>query len=147
MAKKYSIGKKKNIKSRNSVTYGYTPKGLDFKKENLHLFFAFIAWLIVCAGIYITAVHYEFRPIMIIYSIAGAVLFICYYIANGGIKQRDFSEMQKPPEMGYDEFHTLLEHLKKRQHYKKYLFAAFIPFPLILLCDYMIIFWIPRLMS
>lgn len=147
MAKKYSIGKKKRIKSRESVTSSYTAKGLDFKKENIYLFLVFIAWLILCAGIYITAVYFEFKPIMIIYSVAGVVLFICYYFANGGIKRRDFSDMEKPPEMGYDEFHTLLEHLKKRQHYTKYLFAAFIPFPMVLLCDYMIIVWIPRLMS
>lgn len=145
MAKKYNIGKKKRIKSRDSVTSGYTPKGLDFKKENVRLFLVFLAWLILCAGIYITAVHFEFGAIISIYAITGTVLFLCYYIINGGIKRRDFSEMEKPPEMGYDEFHRLTEHLKKREHYRKYLFAAFIPFPLIILCDYMILFWIPRI--
>ena len=147
MAKKYTGMKKKNTSEaaepRKKGFFGspgvsHTP---EQKRGHFHLAMFLIAWIIITSAVYMTAIQFEFVPILYIYTTAGAALFVAYAITNGGVGRRDLSELEKPPEMGYDEFNTRIEGLKKRLHIAKYLLAAFIPFPFIMIIDFLIIHW------
>ena len=70
----------------------------------------------------------------------GVILFFVFFFMNGGLRKKDLSKIQKPPEMGYDEFQSILNYFQKRQEKAQYVFVAFIPFPVIILVDYFISF-------
>jgi len=78
---------------------------------------------------------------MPVYTIAGGALFVVWLIYNGGFKKPDYTQYEKPDEMGYDEYCALLDKLKERQRKAKYFLALFVPFFLIMLVDYVLIFW------
>jgi len=111
------------------------------KKEFLHLFLYLVLWLVFTASVYITCTAFEFFPIVPIYAVTGLILFFVYVYFNGGIKRIDPAKFEKPDDMGYDEFENILERIRYRQKRSKYFLILFIPFPMILLMDYVIIVW------
>ena len=123
------------------------------KREYLKLFLYLIGWIVLLAGIYITCVqleksYWERNQIVerlpytsLVYLILGFVLFCVWLIFNGGFKKIDIDKYEKPDDMGYDEFCQLRDKLKDRQKKSKYYLILFIPFPLIMLIDYIIIVW------
>jgi len=115
------------------------------KKEYLRLFLYFTLWLVLTSSIYITCTAFEFFPIVPIYAVLGLVLFLIYVYFNGGMKKIDPSKFEKPEEMGYDEYETILARIRARHKRSKYFLILFIPFPMILLMDYVIIVWGERL--
>ena len=124
--------------------YGQSPKKertSEEKREYLKLFLYLAGWTIFLAGIYITCSRLDFKPVMFIYTAAGCALFLVWLVFNGGLKKIDIDKYEKPDGMGYDEFCRLRDKLKERQKKSKYYLILFIPFPLIMLTDYIIIVW------
>ena len=123
------------------------------KKEYKKLALFLVAWVILVASVYIAGIqienfYWEKNPdaaaipyTTLIYTIAGLVLFFVWLIYNGGFKKVDVTKYEKPDEMGYDEFCKFIDKLKERQRKAKYFFVLFIPFPLIMITDYIIIVW------
>lgn len=130
--------------SRFVGKYGQSPRKErtpEEKREYKKLALYLIGWTIILATVYMTCVMLEFRPIMLIYTIAGGALFLVWLIFNGGFKQIDVTKYEKPDEMGYDEYCRIIDKLKERQRKAKYYLILFLPFLLIMLVDYVIIFW------
>ena len=124
--------------------YGQSPKKErtpEEKREYLKLFVFLVVWTIFLSGVYITCSRLEFKPIMPVYTAAGGVLFLVWLVFNGGFKKIDIDKYEKPDDMGYDEFCRLRDKLKNRQKKSKYYLILFIPFPLIMLTDYIIMVW------
>lgn len=124
--------------------YGQSPRKErtpEEKREYLKLMLYLLGWIILLSAIYMTCVQVGFQYIMLIYTVLGGALFIVWLVFNGGFKKIDIDKYEKPEEMGYDEFHRLRNKLKQRQKKSKYYLILFIPFPLIMLMDYIIIVW------
>lgn len=111
------------------------------KKEYLKLFIFLLLWSLLLTAIYMTCIRLEFEPIMLIYTAAGGILFLVWLIFNGGVRKIDISKYEKPPEMGYDEFHSFTEKLRERQKRAKIWMVLYMPFLFILAIDYIIIIW------
>ncbi|MCL2157948.1 MAG: hypothetical protein FWH48_00905 [Oscillospiraceae bacterium] len=112
-----------------------TPEQIsEYKKLALLL----VGWSILSASIYIACVQLEFYPIMPIYTIAAAALFLVWLIFNGGFKKVDVTKYERPEEMGYDEFCKFIDQLKERQKKAKYFLALFFPLVVIMLLDWYI---------
>jgi len=114
-------------------------------REHLKLFLFLITWIIFLSGVYMVCVQLEFEYIMPIYLILGAVLFFVWFISNGGFKKFDIEKIEKPEETSYEEFTAFINKIKERQNKAKYFLVLFIPFPMIMLFDLMIIVWGERL--
>jgi predicted nucleic acid-binding Zn ribbon protein len=148
--KKYKLKKAPEEEKEDSTSsrfigkFGQSPRKErtpEERKEYKKLALYLVGWTILLTAIYMTCVTLEFRPVMPIYTIAGGVFFIVWLIFNGGFKKPDYTQYEKPDEMGYDEYCTLLDKLKERQRKAKYFMVLFLPFFLIMLVDYVIIFW------
>lgn len=111
------------------------------KKEYLHLFLYLMLWLVLTSSVYMTCLTLEFFPIVPVYAVLSLVLFIVYVYFNGGVKRIDPAKFEKPDDMGYDEFQSILDKIRGRHKRSKYFLILFIPFPMILLMDYVIIVW------
>ena len=124
--------------------YGQSPKKErtpEEKSEYLRLLLYLIGWVVFLAGIYMACIQIGFEYIMIIYEILGIGLFLVWLVFNGGFKKVDLNKYEKPDNMGYDEFSQFIDKLKKRQKKAKYFLILFIPFPLIMMIDYIVIVW------
>ena len=149
MAKTYRKFKKKKQPAEETPAiqkykYGQAPKKArtsEEKREYLKLFLYLVGWVIFTTAVYMVCVRLNFEPIMLIYTILGAVLFLIWLVFNGGFKKIDLDKYEKPDDMGYDEFCAFIDKLKERQKKSKYFLILFIPFPLIMLADYIIIVW------
>ena len=151
MAKTYRRFKKKKAPNESPEEtstpvrkYGQSPRKVrtpEEKREYLKLFLYLSGWIIITAGIYMVCVRLEFKYIMLIYEILGIALFLVWLVYNGGFKSPDLTQYEKPDDMGYDEFSAIIEKLKNRKKKSKYFLILFIPFPLIMLMDYIIIVW------
>ena len=119
-----------------------TPEEL---REYLKLFLFMLTWIIFLSGVYMLCVQLEFAPVMPIYTVLGAALFIVWLIYNGGFKKLDIENIEKPEETSYEEFCAFTAKLKERQKKAKYFLILFIPFPMIMLVDYVIFVWSERL--
>ena len=121
-----------------------TPEEIkEYKKLAVFLF----GWLILVAALYIACIQIEEAhwvknqlsegiPVTpLVYTIVGAALFLVWLIYNGGFKKIDFTQYEKPDEMGYDEYYGILEKLKERQRKAKYFLILFIPFIVVMLAD------------
>jgi len=148
--KKYKLKKapedeKEDLPSSQFIgKYGQSPRKErtpEEIKEYRKLALFLIGWTTFLAAVYMTCVAFEFRPVMPVYTIAGGALFVVWLIYNGGFKKPDYTQYEKPDEMGYDEYCALLDKLKERQRKAKYFLALFVPFFLIMLVDYVLIFW------
>jgi len=149
--KKYKVKKTRDEEepegspySRFIGKYGQSPRKErtpEEKKEYMKLALFLILWTIFLAAVYMTCVALEFEPIMLIYTIAGAALFIVWLIYNGGFKKIDVTKYEKPDDMGYDEFCRFTDKLKERQRKAKYYLVLFLPFIMIMLVDYIMMFW------
>ena len=115
------------------------------KKEYLKLFLYLALWLVLTSSIYMTCMAFEIFPIVPVYTVLGLALFWIYIYFNGGVKRIDPMKFEKPEDMGYDEFENVLEKIRKRHKRSKYFLILFIPFPMILLMDYVIMVWGERI--
>jgi len=133
------------------------------KKEYAKLALFLVGWTILLAAVYMVFVRIEnnnyedyinifgtnegykmsvmFTVVLYVYLIAGVSLFFVWLIFNGGFKKVDVTKYEKPDEMGYDEFCGFIDKLKKRQKKAKYYLVLFMPFIIILLVDFVMIFW------
>ncbi|MCL1794794.1 MAG: hypothetical protein FWG34_13105 [Oscillospiraceae bacterium] len=112
-----------------------TPEQIsEYKKLALLL----VGWSILAASAYIVCIQFEFYPILPIYTFGGAALLILWLVFNGGFKKIDLDKIEKPDEMGYDEFCKFIDKLKERQKKAKYLLAFFLPLLVIMLVDWYI---------
>jgi len=112
-----------------------TPEQIkEYKKLGLLL----VGWAILAASVYMVCVQLEFYPIMPIYTFGGAALFLTWLIFNGGFKKIELDKIEKPEEMGYDEFCRFIDKLKERQRKAKYFLALFLPPLVIMLVDWYI---------
>ncbi|MCL2814256.1 MAG: hypothetical protein FWD23_06625, partial [Oscillospiraceae bacterium] len=123
-------------KEEENLPYGRLPKKKrtpeqinEYKKLGLLL----VGWAILTASVYIVCVRFEFYPILPIYTFGGAALFFVWLIFNGGFKKIDLEKIEKPDEMGYDEFCKFIDKLKERQRKAKYFLVLFFPFLVIML--------------
>ena len=71
-----------------------------------------IAWFVVCAAGYYTAVHFEFEAIVIIYGIMSIVFGVAFFLVNGGLR----STVKVQPA---EKENTATRKQKKRARYKK----------------------------
>ncbi|MCL2099857.1 MAG: hypothetical protein FWH24_05435 [Oscillospiraceae bacterium] len=117
----------------------------DEKREYLKLFLFLITWVIFLSAVYMVCLQLEFEPVMPVYTGLGAVLFFVWVIYNGGVKKIDTEKMEKPEETSYEEFCAFVDKLKTRQKKAKYILVLFIPFPVIMLADYVIMVWGERI--
>ena len=92
-------------------------------------------------------VRLEFEPVMPIYTGLGLILFIVWAVYNGGFKKIDADNLEKPEETSYEEFCAFTAKLKERQRKSKYFLILFIPFPMIMLMDYVIFVWGERILG
>ena len=90
-------------------------------------------------------VRLEFAPVMPIYTGLGLILFTIWVFYNGGFKKLDIEKIEKPEETSYEEFCAFINKLKERQRKAKYFLILFIPFPMIMLVDYVIFVWAEKL--
>jgi len=149
LPKKYRRFKKKKEQAEEASVvkkykYGESPKKehtAEEKREYRKLMLYLIGWVIITAGIYMTCVKLEFKYILPVYEGLGIILFFVWLVFNGGFKKPDLEKYEKPDDMGYDEFCKFIDKLKARQKKSKYFLILFIPFPLIMLIDYVIIVW------
>lgn len=143
MAKKFT-GLKKTSEHQNSENTGKPKRVLtaEQKKQHLKLLIMLIVWSVLLTAVYMTAIRFYFAPILYIYTGAGTAFFIAYYLVNGGLGRRNIEDFKRPYEMPYDEFCVKMEKFKKRLMYAKYLLIAFIPFPFILIIDFLLLSWI-----
>jgi len=112
-----------------------TPEQIkEYKKLGLLI----VGWSILAASVYMTCVQFEFYPIMPIYTFGALALFLTWLIFNGGFKKIDLGKIEKPDEMGYDEFCRFIDKLKERQRKAKYFLALFLPPLVIMLVDWYI---------
>ena len=131
--------KYKNIKKKTPIQA--EPSERSNKRRKLKLLALLIGWLIFLSSVYMTANTFEFAPVMFVYMGLSVILFLAFYIMNGGLRRIDLSTIEKPPEVGYDDFQNFINYLKRRQEKAQYIFIAFVPFPVILMVDYMILYW------
>ena len=117
----------------------------DEKREYLKLFLFMITWIIFLSGVYMVCIRLEFGPVLHIYPALGLILFITWLIYNGGFKRIETDNLEKPEDKSYEEFCAYVEKLKIKQRRAKYFLVLFIPFPMIILVDYMILIWGERL--
>jgi hypothetical protein len=145
--KKYKFQKKPQAPENTGFFGGRQRrnKSPEEMREYLKLFLFLITWSIFLSGIYMVCIRLWFEPIMLVYSILGAALFIVWVFYNGGFKKIDFEQIEKPEEESYEEFCAFVGKLKERQKKAKYFLILFIPFPMIMLIDYVIIVWSERL--
>ena len=115
------------------------------KREYLRLFLFLITWIIFLSAVYMVCIQLEFEPVMPIYTGLGIILFIVWIIYNGGFKKIEVEQLEKPEETSYEEFCAYTDKLKNRQKTAKYFLILFIPFPMIMLMDYVIFVWGERL--
>jgi len=111
------------------------------KREYRKLALFLLVWSVFLASVYYTCVQLEFGPVMPIYTVAGAALFLVWLVFNGGFKKIEVEKFEKPDDMGYDEYCSRIEKLKERQRKSKYYLVLFLPFLVIMLVDYLIIVW------
>ena len=117
------------------------------KREYLKLFLFMITWIIFLAGVYMVCIRLEFGPVLHIYPAIGLILFIVWLIYNGGFRRIETENLEKPEDTSYEEFCAYVEKLKERQRKAKYFLVLFIPFPMIILADYVILIWGERLLG
>ena len=150
--KKYKVKKDKekdeqpenSFSSRFMSKYSQSPRRErtpEDKKEYRKLALFLFGWTILVGAVYILCLSLRFEPIMPIYTITGAVLFLVWLVFNGGFKKVDVSKYEKPDEMGYDEFCKFIDKLKARQKKAKYFLILFMPFILSMLIDYIAMVW------
>jgi hypothetical protein len=146
--KKYKIKKEEREPEKKSTPYSRfaeqynqrpkkkrTPEQIkEYKKIGLLL----AGWAVVSASAYIVCVRLEFYPILPIYTFGGAALFFVWLIFNGGFKKIDLEKIEKPEEMGYDEFCKFTDKIKERQKKAKYFLVFFLPLFVIMLVDWYI---------
>ena len=121
--------------------YGQSPKKKrtpEQIKEYKKIALLLVGWAILAASAYIVCIRLEFYPILPIYTFAGAALFIVWLVCNGGFKKIDLEKIEKPDEMGYDEFCKFIDKLKERQRKAKYFLVLFFPLLVIMLLDWYI---------
>ena len=121
--------------------YGQSPKRErtpEQIKEYRKIALLLVGWAIFSASAYVACVQLEFYPIMPIYTFGGAALFLVWVIFNGGVKKVDLEKIEKPEEMGYDEFCRFMEKLKERQRKAKYFLVLFFPLLAIMLLDWLV---------
>jgi len=116
-------------------------------KEYKKLAIFLIGWLVFVAAVYIACLQIEEAhwvknqisegiPITpLVYMIVGFALFLVWLVYNGGFKKIDYTQYEKPDEMGYDEYCGILDKLKERQRKAKYFLILFIPFIVVMLAD------------
>ena len=167
--KKYKLKKAKEEEPEDSTysqfvgKYGQSERKTrtpEEKKEYAKLALFLIGWTILLATVYMVFVQIEdanykriietgeeykmsvmFIVVLFAYLIAGVSLFFVWLIFNGGFKKIDLANYERPDEMGYDEYCKIIEKLKERQRKAKYYLVLFLPFIMILLVDYVMMFW------
>lgn len=134
--KKFKIKKEENLEEyKKPPKKKRTPEQIrEYKKLGLLL----SGWTVLTASVYIVCVRLEFYPILPIYTFGGAALFFVWLIFNGGFKKIDLEKIEKPDEMGYDEFCKFIDKLKERQRRAKYFLVLFFPFLVIMIVDWYI---------
>jgi maltodextrin utilization protein YvdJ len=145
--KRYKL-KKKPQPLDNPGFFGDRPRRVrtpEEKREYLKLFLFLITWIIFLTGIYMVCLQLQFEYIMPAYFALGVILFGVWLIFNGGFKKPDIDKIEKPEETSYEDFCAFIDKLKERQRKSKYFLVLFIPFPMIMLVDYVIIVWGERL--
>jgi hypothetical protein len=119
---------------------------LEYKKLALYL----AGWFALVATVYYIFVQIGnetlMRAVMLSYLVLAAAFFTLWAFYNGGFAKTDvsasISNLEKPDDMGYDEFCAFIEKIKERRKKSKYFLIAFMPFIVVMLLDW----WIAHLM-
>ena len=128
-------------KKRNKYSAPEPERRSDIKTENFKYLLFMLAFAVIAVGVYVTSVQLEFMPTLYIYFGGAIVCFLVFFFLNGGIAPRKIENIEKPIEMGYDEFSAYLEKLRVNRHRAKYFLAVFLPLLLCLVGDYLITYW------
>ena len=152
MPKKYKMKKRKEQEQENPVEQKVrrerTP---EEKREHKKIALLLVGWFVLVAAVYFAVVQFiainepdnliVYDVLRLAYLILGVVFFLLWMVFNGGLRKFDAERYEKPDEMGYDEFCSIIDKLKERHRKSKYFMVIFMPFFLVMLIDYLTIVW------
>jgi len=146
LPKKYKMKKRKEQEQENpaeqKVRRERTP---EERREHKKIALFLVGWFVLVASVYFAFVQTQNQTVMfgvmLAYLILGVIFFLLWMVFNGGLKKFDPERYEKPDEMGYDEFCSIIDKLKERHRKSKYFMVIFMPFFLVMLIDYLTIVW------